>query len=214
MSRTVRTVHSYTTTLCAKDSDSLGELVDCLLAIGIEPDHDMVDSGLGVPADQLCDLLCRARAWRVDAVLMRECSLGALDVDENAARSADTRGIPVVLLTGHIERRQARKHLIDRAGPGRIPDIGVFGGELQHAGAVGTDHDRHLAISWTTRPHFRAIGRVIQPVKIGLTGANEVVENLESFLEARCSMIVGIAVGREFRLVPAGAEPKNEPSHR
>src|SRR6478735_2388984 len=103
MSRTVRTVHSYTTTLCAKDSDSLRELVDCLFGVGIEPDHDVVDPGLGIAADQLCDFLCRARVWRVDAVLMRKRPLSALGIDEYAARSANARGIPVVLLTGHIE---------------------------------------------------------------------------------------------------------------
>jgi hypothetical protein len=53
---------------------------------------------------------------------------------------------------------------------------------------------------------------VIATVDVGVTGAQQRFENLDRLLEAADTMVEREVEGVEFRLVPAAADPEDEPS--
>src|SRR5690242_15523837 len=95
-------------------------------------------------------------------------------------------------------------------GPCGVPGVGVLGDEAQHAWLLGSDQDTRATVARSTWAQECVLDLVVTSLEGDVLAAKHSCDDRQRLLEAAGEVIVGIAEGGIFRLVPSRAQPEDE----
>src|SRR5207249_11309732 len=96
--------------------------------------------------------------------------------------------------------------------PAPIPQVGVAGDQTEHALAAGADQDGRPAWARSTWNELAVVDLVVTAGVVDLSGLQEGMDNRERLFKAAYAMIEWVAERPILRLVPPGAQAKDQPS--
>src|SRR6478672_10924475 len=105
---------------------------------------------------------------------------------DDAGRSSDRRRIPADFLTSGLERGEARTELREVASlfDEPAPDVRMQGGQAEHLGTLGADHDRDPSGPRTDGSVLEVPSRVEGALEIGVAISKQRQDDPEGLLEA------------------------------
>jgi len=172
-------------------------------------EHDVLHAEFGVAVHRLREFL--GRPFQV--LVLDERRLLLLEVGEPQAdqrRDAHRRRVAAYLAARGLDGGQRPGHRLGLTHVAGVPQVGVPGGQLDHARALGAEQQRRSLLTRTAW-HVLAVERlVVLPREIDVPVPQHRHEDLDGLFETARAMIERHTERLVLRLVPARADAQDQ----
>src|SRR5215472_3910984 len=161
-----------------------------------------------IAAHGRCDLLHRPCQGMVQETRLLSLQIGEPEADER--RDAKRRRVAPDLAARGFKFGERGGHGFRCAHIAGVPEVGILGGQLEHARTFASHQQRRPACPWTARRDVAVARLIILAREIDMPFLQQWPQDLQGFCEAVHAMIEGQAERLVLRLVPSRADPQDQ----